>query len=50
MPSELLHPRTAWNDDKGFSAEVDKLANMFSEAFAKYKDDVDPEVMKAGPH
>lgn len=49
VPSELLHSRTAWNDDKGFNAELTKLAGMFKEAFTKYEDDVDADVKAAGP-
>ncbi|CAO1634532.1 unnamed protein product [Sympodiomycopsis kandeliae] len=49
VPSELLQPRTAWNNDGAFDNEVKKLATMFNDAFETYKTGVTAEVINAGP-
>merc|ERR1719329_1791190 len=48
VPSEILNPRTAWEDKDAFDAGLQKLAGMFKESFKKYEDRASKEVIAAG--
>jgi len=49
VPSEILHPAKVWPSKEAFNSEVEKLGGMFQKAFAKYENDIDPSIKKAGP-
>jgi len=49
VPSEVLNPRNTWSDKNAYDEQARKLAGMFKENFAKYADQVAPEVRAAGP-
>ena len=49
VPSELLDPRSTWDDPDAFDAQARKLAAMFRDNFTKYEADTAPEVTQAGP-
>lgn len=50
VPAEVLRPRATWADPAAYDAQARKLAAMFVENFAKYADEVGPEVKAAGPN
>lgn len=49
VPSEILHPEKVWPSKDAFRAELEKLGGMFQKAYAKYENDIAPEVKLAGP-
>ena len=49
VPSEVLQPRSTWNDAEEYDRIADKLASMFNENFTRYESGVSPEVNAAGP-
>jgi phosphoenolpyruvate carboxykinase (ATP) len=49
VPGEVLDPRSTWSDPARYDAQAHKLAAMFRENFAKYADQVDERVRRAGP-
>lgn len=49
VPSEILNPRTMWNDKAAYDNVLKKLAGMFQKSFTKYVDRASPEVIAAGP-
>lgn len=50
VPSEVLHPRNAWEDKDGFDAQARKLAGMFSENFKRFEDtEIGKAVSTSGP-
>lgn len=49
VPSEVLVPRTTWEDLDKFESTKNKLVNLFQENFKKFEDQVNPEIKKAGP-
>ncbi len=49
VPSEVLDPKSTWDDPDAYDAQAQKLADMFAENFEKYADDVTPEILAAGP-
>ena len=49
VPSELLDPRSTWDDAKAYDAQAAKLATMFREHFARFESEVSEEVLAAGP-
>lgn len=49
VPSELLDPEQAWADKAAFKATNLKLAEMFNNAFLRYRNECAPEVVAAGP-
>jgi phosphoenolpyruvate carboxykinase (ATP) len=50
VDKRLLDPRSTWRDPEAYDAQAAKLAQMFADNFAKFGDDVAPEVAAAGPH
>jgi phosphoenolpyruvate carboxykinase (ATP) len=50
VPAEVLRPRDTWTDPAAYDAQARKLAAMFVENFAKYANEVGPEVKAAGPN
>lgn len=49
VPSDLLHPSRSWPDEAAFEAQLKKLAGMFAEAFVTHVNDVNADVLRAGP-
>jgi phosphoenolpyruvate carboxykinase (ATP) len=45
----ILRPRTTWPDQKEFAREARALVGLFAANFAKFEDDVDPQVRAAAP-
>jgi len=48
VPPEVLDPRSTWKDPAAYDRTARKLAGMFHENFAKYSDQVTPEVRAGG--
>ena len=48
VPGEVLNPRATWSDPAAYDAQAKKLAEMFSENFAKFGT-VDAAIRNAGP-
>jgi phosphoenolpyruvate carboxykinase (ATP) len=49
VPSDILQPRTTWNDGSAYDATADKLAAMFNENFKRYEKGVSAEVNASAP-
>ena len=47
VPSDVLHPRTTWDDKDAYDAQARTLAGLFRENDGKY--DLTDEVRQAGP-
>jgi len=49
VPSDVLDPRSTWQDRDAYDAQARKLASMFIDNFKEFEADVDPAVIEAGP-
>jgi phosphoenolpyruvate carboxykinase (ATP) len=49
VPSEVLDPRSTWQDKVAYDAQAQKLARMFADNFRAFETDVAPAVKEAGP-
>ncbi len=49
VPSEALHPRSAWDDPAEYDAAAAKLAEMFRTNFEQFAASAPAEVVAAGP-
>ena len=49
VPTEVLSPRTTWNDDEAYYKMAFKLANSFRENFKKFESDASEEIRRGGP-
>ncbi|MEK6247260.1 MAG: phosphoenolpyruvate carboxykinase (ATP), partial [Planctomycetales bacterium] len=49
VPSEILVPSKTWQDQTAFEETAKKLAQLFTDNFAKYADIASPEIASAGP-
>jgi phosphoenolpyruvate carboxykinase (ATP) len=49
VPSEILDPRATWADKAAYDLHARRLAGMFEDNFARFADDVPPEVCATGP-
>jgi phosphoenolpyruvate carboxykinase (ATP) len=49
VPTEILVPRNTWADKKAYDAQARKLVSMFVESFKLFADQVDKEILEAGP-
>jgi phosphoenolpyruvate carboxykinase (ATP) len=49
VPTEVLDPRSTWDDKDAYDEQAKKLAHLFAENFKKFEEQVDEEVLKAGP-
>lgn len=49
VPSEVLSPRTTWNDDEAYYKMAFKLTNAFRKNFAKFEDIANEEIRRGGP-
>lgn len=49
VPTEVLSPRTTWNDDKAYYDTAFKLTNAFRENFKKFESYASEEIRRGGP-
>ncbi len=49
VPSELLNPRSTWEDKNAYDTKANHLAKLFNENFTKYSDGVAEEILAAAP-
>ncbi len=49
VPSEVLSPRTTWNNDQAYYKTAHKLAKSFKENFKKFESFANAEIMAGGP-
>jgi phosphoenolpyruvate carboxykinase (ATP) len=49
VPSELLDPRSTWEDKAAYDNKANYLASLFIKNFEKYKDGVSAEVLASAP-
>ena len=49
VPSEVLNPRSTWDDAEAYDAKARQLAEMFDRNFQQFADGVSDEVRAAGP-
>ncbi len=49
VPTEVLSPRTTWNDDQAYYTTAFKLTNAFRENFKKFEGDSNEEIRRGGP-
>ena len=49
VPTEVLSPKTAWNDDDAYYKTAFKLSNAFRENFKKFKSHASEEIRRGGP-
>jgi phosphoenolpyruvate carboxykinase (ATP) len=50
VATEVLDPRVTWADKAAYDVQARKLAAMFEQNFAQFRDQVTAEVRIAGPH
>jgi phosphoenolpyruvate carboxykinase (ATP) len=48
IPSEVLDPKTTWQDRDAYDLSAKKLAQMFVDNFKKFKD-APQDIVNAGP-
>jgi phosphoenolpyruvate carboxykinase (ATP) len=49
VPSEILDPRGTWSLASDYDSQAKKLAVLFKENFAQFKDQASKGVQEAGP-
>ncbi|AYD46873.1 phosphoenolpyruvate carboxykinase (ATP) [Arachidicoccus soli] len=49
VPSEILNPRKAWNNNEAYDLQATKLAKLFIENFKKYADKASTDILSAAP-
>jgi phosphoenolpyruvate carboxykinase (ATP) len=49
VPSEVLQPRSTWQDQAAYDSQARELARMFAENFKQFSDGTPDEVKAAGP-
>ncbi len=49
VPTDVLSPRTTWNDDKAYYTTAFKLTNAFRENFKKFEAYASEEIRRGGP-
>jgi phosphoenolpyruvate carboxykinase (ATP) len=50
VPSEILDPRSTWEDKDAYDKQANKVAAMFEANCTKKYPDLDPAIRDAGPH
>ncbi|WP_438961504.1 phosphoenolpyruvate carboxykinase (ATP) [Nonlabens sp.] len=49
VPTDVLSPRTTWNNDEGYYKTASKLTNAFKNNFKKFEENASPEIMAGAP-
>ena len=49
IPSEVLDPKSTWEDKDAYDAAARDLARLFADNFVQFTDQARPEVVEAGP-
>jgi len=49
VPAEVLIPKNTWEDKSQYAEVKSKLVTLFTENFEKFKANVNPEIIAAGP-
>ena len=49
VPSEILNPRDTWVDKEAFDRQKQKLVELFRNNFSQFEDQVDDQILAAGP-
>ena len=49
VPTEILSPRSTWNDDEKYYKTAFKLSNAFRENFKKFEGYASEEIRRGGP-
>ncbi|MBU2950738.1 phosphoenolpyruvate carboxykinase (ATP) [Tamlana agarivorans] len=49
VPTEVLSPRSTWNDDEAYYTTAFKLTNAFRENFKKFEEHCSEEIRRGGP-
>ena len=49
VPSEVLNPKSTWEDKESFETTKAKLIGLFTENFKKFEAGVNADILKAGP-
>ncbi len=49
VPSELLNPRSTWEDPAAYDAKAKELAGLFNENFTEFAAEAGEEIVAAGP-
>ena len=49
VPTEVLSPRSTWNNDEGYYKTAHKLASSFKENFKKFEEYANEEIMAGAP-
>ena len=49
IPSELLNPRSTWDDPAAYDAKAKELAGLFSANFEQFAEAAGPDIAAAGP-
>jgi phosphoenolpyruvate carboxykinase (ATP) len=49
IPSELLNPRSTWDDPDAYDAKANELATLFAANFDDYAEAAGPDIAAAGP-
>ncbi len=49
VPTDVLSPRTTWNDDEAYYKTAFKLSNAFRENFKKFESYANEEIRRGGP-
>ncbi len=49
VPTDVLSPRTTWNNDEGYYKTAYKLADSFKENFKKFEEYANAEIMAGAP-
>ena len=49
VPTAVLSPRATWNNDEGYYATAQKLADSFKENFKQFEEYASEEILAGGP-
>lgn len=50
VPSDVLSPRSTWNNDEGYYKTADKLARSFRENFKKFEEFANEDILAGAPN